>query len=467
MKKFIPLICSLFLLAVLPAKGQTYELWGMTYWGGLNDAGTIMNLNENTDTLTLAYSFGTPTGEYPMGNLLFGKDSIFYGMTEYDGADSEGVLFSYNPLTGIYTDLVDFDSSNGSFPNGSLIQDTATEKLYGMTSLGGAHNFGRIFSYNPDSNTYTFLHDFDSINGEAPLGNLTWGKNDTVYGMTSLGGKYNDGTIFYFPPGHQLKKLYDFNDTLGMLPSGSLLLDSNILYGMTPYGGANDDGVLFSFNLSDSTYTDLLDFNYANGSNPYGSLLKASNGDLYGMTENGVDSVSDGVIFKYNPDSNSYSVLYVFYNDSVGANPSGSFIQAHDGKLYATTTWGGTHYNGVIFSFDPDSLIYTDIYNLNRTLAGTPYGDLTETPYTANVTGISSVTKNQFSIFPNPSSGLITVISPTIINAVRITDLLGRVVYTSTPKQNNLTLNINETGMFFITLTSDIQTTTSKIIISK
>ncbi len=408
MKKFIPLICSLFLLAGLPAKAQTYELWGMTYRGGLNDAGTIMHINEtvlDTSSVELAYSFSTPTGEYPTGNLLYGKDSIFYGMTTYDGADSEGVLFSFNPVTGIYTDLVDFDGPNGSYPNGSLVQDTASGVLYGMTSQGGAHNFGVIFSYNLHSDTpYTDLHDFDSVRGEMPLGNLLLANNSTLYGMTSLGGINNDGVIFnYNPVTHGIIKLYDFNDTLGMLPTGALIQDSNSLYGMTPYGGANDDGVLFSFNLSDSTYTDLLDFNYANGSNPAGSLFKASNGELYGMTENGVDSVSDGVLFSYNPDSNSYSILYVFYNDSVGATPSGSFIQAHDGKLYATTQSGGTHYNGVIFSYAPDSNIYTDVFNLNNALAGTPHGNLTETPYIMGATGIAVVTKNQYSIFPNPS----------------------------------------------------------------
>jgi hypothetical protein len=93
---------------------------------------------------------------------------------------------------------------------------------------------------------------------------------------------------------------------------------------------------------------------------------------------------------------------------------------------------------------------------------------LTETPYIAiSQTGIATITKETYLVFPNPSSGLITIISPAVIDAVRITDLLGRVIYTSTPKQTNLTLDIKQTGMFFITLTSDAQTTTSKIIISK
>jgi uncharacterized repeat protein (TIGR03803 family) len=470
MKKIIPLIYSIFLLAGLPVKAQSLELWGMTYWGGLNNAGAITNITEDSDQFALSYSFGSPTGEFPMGNLLYGKDSIFYGLTPYDGADSQGVIFSYNPMNGIYTDLYDFDSVNGSYPTGSLIQDT-NGILYGMTSAGGKNNFGVIFSYNPSVDTFDILHYFDNVNGEMPLGNLLMANDTTLYGMASLGGANNEGVIFNCNPAtHNFIKLYDFNDSTGMLPSGALIQDSNILYAMTPYGGANDDGVIFSFNLSDKTYTDLLDFNYTNGSNPYGSLLKASNGKLYGMTENGIDSISDGLIFSFNPDSNTYTVLNVFA-DSTGGNPAGSFIQGANGNLYATTQTGGTRYNGVIFSFNPDSNVYTDMYNLNGAIGSNPYGDLTETPEIITipipVTGIKTIINNGFSLFPNPSSGLVTIISPSIIDAIKVTDLLGRVVYISTPNQSRLSLNLNDAGMYFVTLTSGNQTATGKIIISR
>ena len=57
---------------------------------------------------------------------------------------------------------------------------------------------------------------------------------------------------------------------------------------MTSAGGANNDGVIFQYNLSTSTYTKLIDFTgtsgAAIGANPYGSLIQASDGNLYGMT---------------------------------------------------------------------------------------------------------------------------------------------------------------------------------------
>ena len=56
------------------------------------------------------------------------------------------------------------------------------------------------------------------------------------------------------------------------------------LYGMTTNGGSSGYGVIFSFDPSSSTYTKLKDFDNTNGANPYGSLMQASDGKLYGMT---------------------------------------------------------------------------------------------------------------------------------------------------------------------------------------
>ena len=53
---------------------------------------------------------------------------------------------------------------------------------------------------------------------------------------------------------------------------------------MTVQGGTNDGGVIFSFDPSSFTYTTLKDFDGTNGANPYGSLIQASDGKLYGMT---------------------------------------------------------------------------------------------------------------------------------------------------------------------------------------
>ena len=56
------------------------------------------------------------------------------------------------------------------------------------------------------------------------------------------------------------------------------------LYGMTREGGSNGAGTIFSYDPATSAYTQLKDFDDTNGANPYGSLVQASDGKLYGMT---------------------------------------------------------------------------------------------------------------------------------------------------------------------------------------
>jgi uncharacterized repeat protein (TIGR03803 family) len=79
--------------------------------------------------------------------------------------------------------------------------------------------------------------------------------------------------------------LKDFDGANGAIPQGSLMQASDgKLYGMTSYGGSSVAGDIFSFDPSTSTYTKLKDFDGINGRNPWGSLIEASDGKLYGMT---------------------------------------------------------------------------------------------------------------------------------------------------------------------------------------
>jgi uncharacterized repeat protein (TIGR03803 family) len=139
---------------------------------------------------------------------------------------------------------------------------------------------------------------------------------------------------------------------------------------MTTAGGSNTIGVIFSMDPSSSTYTKLMEFDYLNGAQPYGRLLQASDGKLYGLTTfggyiAGFNDNNTGVLFSMDPVSSAYTQLVKFdsYNNRTGGAPYGSLIQATDGKLFGMASTGGGGYRGtgagVIFSFDPSSSIYT------------------------------------------------------------------------------------------------------------
>src|SRR5438477_486950 len=114
-------------------------------------------------------------------------------------------------------------------------------------------------------------------------------------------------------------------------------------------------GLFFPLILHLPLMQKLKDFDGIDGGQPFGSLMQASDGKLYGMTSNGgSNSFGDGggVIFSFDPLSSTYTKLKDF-NVVDGSHPTGSSVQASDGKLYGMTIGGGSNALGFIFSFDP------------------------------------------------------------------------------------------------------------------
>ena len=143
-------------------------------------------------------------------------------MTFQGGNDNVGVIFSFDPLTSIYTKVRDFDTLNGSHPSGSLIQ-AGDGKLYGMTNQGGLLGSGVLFSFDLLTSTYTKLKDFGIGSGAYPYGSLMQANDGKLYGMTLQGGLNGDGAIFSFDPSASTYvKLMDFDSTNGANPSGKL-----------------------------------------------------------------------------------------------------------------------------------------------------------------------------------------------------------------------------------------------------
>ncbi|MEP7141572.1 MAG: choice-of-anchor tandem repeat GloVer-containing protein [Ferruginibacter sp.] len=335
-------------------QGTDGKLYGATTgFSVIQVPGTIFSYDLSTFTVTKLKDFDGTDGASPVGGLIQASDGKFYGMTTNAGA---GVIYSFVPPSS-YTKLTAFDNTAGTHPNGSLVQAT-DGKLYGMTPEGGNSGVGVIYSFDDATSTYTRLIDLDSANGATPFGSLTQAKDGKLYGMTSKGGSNNLGVIFSFAPSTSTyTKLIDFGVSLnGSNPHGSLILASDgKLYGMTTFGGGGAAGVIFSFDPSTSTFTKLYEFGFE-GANPYGNLIEV-NGKLYGLTSIG-GSPGLGVIFSVDPSGSNYTVLKELDN-TTGSRPFGSLVQATDGKLYGMTTQGGSNGHGVIFSYDLSNGTYT------------------------------------------------------------------------------------------------------------
>ena len=276
---------------------------------------------------------------------------------------------------------MDFDSSNGANPFGSFIQDV-DGKLYAMTNKGGSNDAGVLFSFDPVTSTYTKLNDFGKGDGDNPYGSLILATNGKLYGLTFNAGEFGFGSIFSFDHANSIfTKLFDFNYKNGGNPYGSLVQAANgKLYGITNQGGngyvqrydTTGAGVIFSFDPVSSVYTEIKDFDYYNdGGFSYGGFIKETNGKLYALTNKG--GIADyGVMFSLDPQSDTFIKLNDFDGEN-GADPYGNLMQASDGKLYGATYDGGINNAGVIFSFDPEMSSFNKLTDLNIANGANPY----------------------------------------------------------------------------------------------
>lgn len=118
-----------------------------------------------TDQLTRKVSISGCTGSLAVVNQKI------YGLTETGGANSAGTIFEFDPVANAVTKKFDFTTATGAFPKGGLLEGP-DGKLYGTATSGGANGQGVVFRYDPTTGVHQKTHDFKSPKGQNPTGNL-------------------------------------------------------------------------------------------------------------------------------------------------------------------------------------------------------------------------------------------------------------------------------------------------------
>lgn len=430
MKKFV-LIITLFFCCLSAAYSQIPELWGMTTFGGASNSGSIFKINADGTGFNSLYSFDANSGYVPRGSLCLAPNGKLYGTTNGGGSQSVGTLFCFNPSGNIFTKIVDFNYTNGAYPWGSFT--LASDGFLYSTSYGGTGGNGNIYRVNPATNAFSVLYNLASGDGASPGGIMVQAANGLLYGMTAYGGAGSGGTIFSFnPTGNVFDNVFDFNTINGKTGYGSLLeaSDGN-LYGMTRNGGAYGVGVLFRFNPTTNIYTSLVDFDTTNGKWPWNGVMQVSGTKLYGMTCNG-GTFNQGVVFSYDFTTGIYTTEHSF-DFTHGGVPFGGLMQASDNFLYGMTFNGGDSLAGTTFRYDPvaDTLIV--IHSFYSAEGSNPSGNLIELSQPSTIHEMAD--DGWFHIYPNPSNGLITIkgVSPgTDAIHLTITDAMGQIIMEKT-----------------------------------
>jgi uncharacterized repeat protein (TIGR03803 family) len=175
-----------------------------------------------------------------------------------------------------------------------------------------------------------------------------------------------------------------YTNSDGCYPEGGLILLGNTLYGMTEQGGPFEQGTVFAVNINDTGFTNLhsfTGFNPAEGGSGSFTHLVSSGSRLYGTTSGG-GTHGVGTVFSGNTDGTGFTNLYCFsaldfsyYTNSDGALPMGGLVLSGN-NLYGTTWTGGRSGNGTVFTVSTNANGFTNLYNFVPSFTNS-FGDYT------------------------------------------------------------------------------------------
>lgn len=363
------------------------DLIGTARAGGPHGGGTVFQITPAGD-FSILYSFSglrslentNADGAAPLAALVRGKDGRYYGVTSAGGDAGEGTAFALE-TSGKLTTLYSFSATEGlvnSNPDGA--QPSAPfllgkdGNLYGAASIGGDGGEGTIFRISPEGKferLYAFGLSTDmqtNPDGGQPLGALVQGPDGILYGTTAAFGPGGAGTIYKIAPDAEFAVVHAFmqlddnrENPDGAAPSvGLTAAGDGSFYGTTLLGGRRGTGTIFRV-WPDGRFAQLYVFSAikgrrlsnADGANPQGMLLLASDGNLYGTTRGGGEG-GTGTIFRVTLEG-EFETLYTFRalardgTNLDGANPCGPLVEGANGDLYGTAAAGGPKGAGVVY----------------------------------------------------------------------------------------------------------------------
>jgi uncharacterized repeat protein (TIGR03803 family) len=276
--------------------------------------------------------------------------------------------------------------ARGGFPASTLIADSEGN-YYGTTSVGGTYGFGTVFKLTKTANNWqqTVLYNFTGLaDGNNAVsyesGGLVMDKFGNLFGTTSQGGGNTClcGVVYELSPGPNGRwtqtVLHSFagGPADGAGPTGPLVLDGQgNLYGTTEFGGQSIVGVcpsscgtVFELVRSNGGWTENILYMFsgkADGANPIAGLVLDSNDHLFGVTSAFSDLLP--TVFELARPAGVWKLktLLTFHD---GTYPNGLALDGA-GNLYGSSAVGGVNDGGQVFQVQQvgggwsESIIYS------------------------------------------------------------------------------------------------------------
>lgn len=341
-------------------QGNDGTFYGTTSAGGTSSKGTVFRLSADGKTLTTVHNFTGAGGEgaNPQTALLQGSDGDFYGGTSGGGTNGAGTLYRLSADGKTFTTLYSFPGSTklASIPN-TLIQ-AKDGAFYGTSGGGGTNNVGTIFRLSADEKTFTILHSFTGNNGEGdiPQAALLQASDGAFYGTAEGESDAPDNALVFrlSADGKTFTILHDFTGANHYATLAAAVIQERgdgALYGTSVGAGATGNGTVFRLSLDGTDFAILHSFKGGNaeGANPYGALLQGSDGAFYGTTLRGGPG-DYGTIYQLSSDGKTLTTFHLFTGPTGDSlHPLTTLLKASDGNLYGATTGGSGSDQGSIY----------------------------------------------------------------------------------------------------------------------
>jgi hypothetical protein len=463
-------------------------IWAKSAGGTYEDIANSIKVDANGNSII--------TGYFTSPDIIFGS----FTLTNADntGDTQDGFIVKYNSLGdvvwakhigGINDDAgngIALDANGNAYITGSFSSPTI---IFGSTTLTNASNSDDIFiaKYDTLGNVLwakraggIYMDEGNSISVDANGNSIITGDFSSptlIFGATTLISdsslsdifiaKYDvSGNVLWAKSAGGIVEEQSFSiamDAIGNSYITGYSRSPTLVFGSTTLTNAGmadmfivkydvSGNVLWAKNAGGTKFEMGYGVAVDAGGNVYATGFFASPTITFGSTvlTQSDSGYTDSYIVKYGASGN---VLWAKklggdsddYTSSVAVDPNGNLFITGE-FMSSTIAFGSTIVtNANVGSFD------FFVAKLGSTL------------------GIASVNNsyNAINIFPNPGNGQINITSSNTIDAIEITNPLGQTIYQTKPNEKNISFQLEHDGIYFVTVTSNKQTTTRKLVIQQ
>ncbi|MEM8897503.1 MAG: choice-of-anchor tandem repeat GloVer-containing protein, partial [Bacteroidota bacterium] len=265
-----------------------------------------------------------------------------------------GSVFTIEPDSEKPGEWVNFGTLMNPGGSGTTGELTFAEgELYGMTKSGGSFNRGVIYKIDLDGTNLQTVAPFPielrgSKSHQFYLDGKLWGTDNA----------FNKGTLYYLDlQDESINMVANFTDSTGLDPVSQLTLYDDKFWGITRRGGRSNKGTIYSVNSDGTDLQAVYHFSEVEGSGMGGITLSVYDGKMWGTSSSGGTN-SSGFIFTYELSSEEFSIEHNFSPSDVGYSPDYGLVLYND-RLWGIMKSGGQSTVGGVYSIDPTDTVHS------------------------------------------------------------------------------------------------------------